>query len=130
MREETLRWQAGDQEHFLTVDTLAWYTWLEAETIFAFVGEAGTFTARKERMQRGGEYWKAYRKLNGRLYRAYLGKSSDLTLERLNSVAALLTRERNDVQKFSVGEFQSSTTRSLPVPLTSLIGREHELKDV
>jgi LuxR family maltose regulon positive regulatory protein len=70
----------------------AWYAWLEAATTFAFMGSAGSFTARKERGGRAGQYWKAYRTRAGQLRRAYLGKSADLTLDRLNDVAAELTR--------------------------------------
>jgi LuxR family maltose regulon positive regulatory protein len=70
----------------------AWYAWLEAATTFAFASSAGSFTARKERGGRAGQYWKAYRTRAGLLRRAYLGKSVDLTLERLNDVAAELAR--------------------------------------
>jgi LuxR family maltose regulon positive regulatory protein len=68
----------------------AWYTWLEQATNFAFSGAPGSFTARKERRARGGWYWKAYRTLHGKRWRAYLGKSGDLTLDLLNTVAAQL----------------------------------------
>jgi LuxR family maltose regulon positive regulatory protein len=54
------------------------------------MGEYGRFTAHKERRGATREYWKAYRHRGGRLYRAYLGKSAELTLDRLNAVAAEL----------------------------------------
>jgi LuxR family maltose regulon positive regulatory protein len=50
----------------------------------------GHFTARKERRQRGGEYWIAYRKVDRKLRNAYLGMSPDLTMERLRAAAAAL----------------------------------------
>jgi LuxR family maltose regulon positive regulatory protein len=71
----------------ITIGTPAWYAWLEVATTFAFVGEQGSFTARKERSERAGGYWKAYRKQGGTLRSAYLGKSADLTRERLNAIA-------------------------------------------
>src|SRR5262245_44555452 len=74
----------------LAIDTPAWLAWLETATTFAFVGEQGSFTARKERSARAGGYWKAYRKHKGTLRSAYLGKSADLTLDRLNAVALSL----------------------------------------
>src|SRR5947207_9282165 len=76
----------------LMVDTPDWYAWLRTASIFTFHSEHGTFTARKERAgsRRGGEYWKAYRRRQGKLYRAYLGKSEELTLEQLQSVAVVL----------------------------------------
>src|SRR5215469_3043029 len=62
-------------------------------TTFAFSSACGTFTARKEQAgnKRGGLYWRAYRRRNSKLHRAYLGKSEELTLERLNAIAAALS---------------------------------------
>src|SRR5215211_6244246 len=74
----------------ITVDTAAWFAWLEHATTFAFSSPAGHFTARKERQARGGGYWKAYRTFHGTLHRAYLGKAQDLTLDRLNRAAMTL----------------------------------------
>jgi LuxR family maltose regulon positive regulatory protein len=79
----------ADDARTITVGTPAWYTWLEGATTFAFVGAGGSFTARKERRRADG-YWKAYRKRAGVVRSAYLGKSADLTLERLQTAAATL----------------------------------------
>jgi ATP/maltotriose-dependent transcriptional regulator MalT len=76
----------------ILVGSPAWYAWLTNATSFAFRSDYGTFTAHKERRGHAREYWKAYRRRAGRLYRAYLGKSVELTLERLNAVAADLAR--------------------------------------
>src|SRR5215469_13830423 len=88
--------QSGHPAHLL-VDTWGWYAWLDAASTFTFQSEHGTFTARKERAgsRRGGEYWKAYRRRHGKLYRAYLGKSEELTLEQLQSVAVVLATHRS-----------------------------------
>ena len=75
----------------IVVGSPAWYAWLEHATTFAFRSAEGSFTARKERSGRTSWYWKAYRKQAGTLHRAYLGKSADLTLDRLNAIA---TRSR------------------------------------
>jgi LuxR family maltose regulon positive regulatory protein len=74
----------------ITVDTPAWFAWLEHATTFAFTSPSGRFTARKERQARGGGYWKAYRTSHGTLHRVYLGKAQDLTLDRLNHAATTL----------------------------------------
>jgi LuxR family maltose regulon positive regulatory protein len=74
----------------ITVDTPAWFAWLEHAMTFAFTSPSGHFTARKERQARGGGYWKAYRTSHGTLHRVYLGKAQDLTLDRLNQAAARL----------------------------------------
>src|SRR5438132_9291915 len=81
---------AGKHERPITVGSPAWFEWLESATTFAFTCPSGRFTARKEGRARGGMYWKAYHTANGTLHRAYLGKTSDLTLDRLTSAAATL----------------------------------------
>src|SRR5260221_6663351 len=74
------------------VDSSDWYAWLQTASTFTFRGEHGSFTAHKERAgnRRGRAYWRAYRTWQGKLHRAYLGKSEELTLERLQSVAVVL----------------------------------------
>src|SRR5438309_1043534 len=89
---ETLVYRQDGQEQVLTVDTAAWFTWLETASTFSFVSETGSFTARREQAghKRGGWYWKAYRKQHGKLSSRYLGKSETLTLARLQTVAQAL----------------------------------------
>ncbi len=89
---EMLTYQQNGQSAQVTVDTAGWYSWLETATTFTFRSEQGSFTAYKERSgnKRGGTYWRAYRKLHGKLHRAYLGKSEELTLERMKAIAAML----------------------------------------
>src|SRR5215212_10511116 len=82
---------APDDPHPIPVGSPAWFAWLESATSFAFTGPAGRFTARKEARARGGAYWKAYHTIHGTLHRAYLGKTADLTLDRLNQAAATLS---------------------------------------
>ena len=76
----------------IVVDTSDWYAWLQTASTFTFRGEHGSFTAHKERAgnRRGRAYWRAYRTWQGKLHRAYLGQSEELTLERLQSVAVVL----------------------------------------
>jgi len=76
----------------IVVDSSAWYAWLQTASTFTFRGEEGLFTAHKERAGhgRGRAYWRAYRKRGGKLHRAYLGQSEELTLERLQVVAVVL----------------------------------------
>jgi len=90
---ETLVYRQDGQEQVLTVDTAAWFAWLETASTFSFVSETGSFTARREQAghKRGGWYWKAYRKRHGKLSSHYLGKSETITLARLQVVAQVLT---------------------------------------
>jgi hypothetical protein len=99
-----LTYSQSGQPAQLLVDTLDWYAWLETASTFTFQSEHGTFTARKERAgsKRGGEYWKAYSRRHGKLYRVYLGKSEDITFEQLHSVAAVLANKGATNELFDV----------------------------
>lgn len=64
-----------------------WVAWLAQHAQFHFQGAGGHFSARKEQ-RRGGDYWYAYRRRDGKLHKAYLGKSAELTPARLEAAAA------------------------------------------
>ena len=80
------------------LDSSTWYTWLETASSFAFRSEHGSFTARQERAgnRRGSPYWRAYCTREGKLHRVYLGKSQELTFERLSTVATALAGQGNE----------------------------------
>jgi len=73
------------------VGSESWYAWLanEQNQSFSLKNRLGTFTARHER-KRNGWYWYIYHKRNGKLRKAYLGKTEKITLEHLNAVATTL----------------------------------------
>src|SRR2546430_3906612 len=77
----------------IAVDSCDWYAWLQTASTFTFRSEHGSFTAHKERAgnRRGRAYWRAYRTWQGKLHRAYLGQSEELTLARLKAVAAVFS---------------------------------------
>jgi len=134
VRFDTLLYQQNGLQHSLTVGTSEWYAWLNNFPTFAFSSEYGSFTARKETAgnRRGGAYWKAYRTRNGKLHRAYLGKSEALKLERLNEIAFVLG---NETEKVSIHptrpalDLESVNVRpsNPPAYLTPLIGRERNV---
>ena len=72
------------------VGSPAWFAWLDTASSFFFKGKTGTFTAHRERRQRGGLYWVAYRRRSGILHRSHLGKAHQLTLDCLQATAANL----------------------------------------
>jgi LuxR family maltose regulon positive regulatory protein len=78
----------------LAVGSPAWFAWLadDAARSFSFRSPAGAYTARKERRQRGGAYWVAYRTAAGRQHKVYLGRAEDLTPDRLAEAATTLAR--------------------------------------
>lgn len=67
-------------------DTPDWFTWLAGVSSFSFQRATGAvYTLRKEKVQRGGAYWYAYHRRDGRMTKRYLGRDSDLTLARLEA---------------------------------------------
>jgi predicted ATPase/DNA-binding CsgD family transcriptional regulator len=97
------------------VDTSDWHDWLETACTFTFRSSYGTFTARKERAgnKRGGQYWRAYRKRDGKLRRVYLGKSKELTLPRLKVAATMLAGQGNYSTRLSVHPFTDHSSPTL-----------------
>lgn len=75
----------GEQEKEILVDSAEWFRWLENHDRFIYQGEHGRFTARCEE-RRGKPYWYGYRKRRGKLQKVYLGKTSNLTIEKLTAV--------------------------------------------
>src|SRR5918997_1677411 len=102
------------------VGTAAWYAWLEDATIFAYVDDQGSFTARKEHRGRDAWYWTAYRKRDGKLHRAYLGKSATLTLERLSAAATALAPNAEAAVQQSTSQLSSVNPAPAP-PVTPIL---------
>lgn len=88
LQEQTVN---GISSEPITIGTVEWFVWLEQHRSFCFETVHSTFTARKEKRP-GGWYWYAYRRKQGKLNTAYLGKSEELTFERLNTVASAFER--------------------------------------
>jgi hypothetical protein len=84
---------------FIWVDSAAWFTWLEAAETRGFtyaledeeVGYiVGWMTVRKEGRERGGLYWRVYRREGKQVRKVYIGASEKVTGTRLKEVAELL----------------------------------------
>jgi LuxR family maltose regulon positive regulatory protein len=83
----------------IPLDSPAWFAWLETPTNVCFsyalfnrkMGYIDGFvTVRKERRQRGGAYWTAYRRQGHHLRKVYFGHSAAVTQARLEQVATQL----------------------------------------
>jgi hypothetical protein len=87
---------SDEENDIIKIGSADWFDWLELRDTrsFAFEGVNGRFTARKENKQRGSAYWYAYRWINGKTAKAYLGTSSKLTREKLNEVASRLAKQQ------------------------------------
>src|SRR6266487_1603049 len=94
----------------ILIESEAWYHWLATENnrSFTFRHAMGAFTVRRER-KRHSWYWYAYHKHNGKLHKAYLGKSEEMTLQRLNCVATALAGQDNDDEALVGDPFATST---------------------
>ena len=145
IRNGTLREDPEEQASpdSIAVESTAWYAWLEHHHSFRFECPAGSFTARKE--QRSGSwYWYAYCRRSGRLHTAYLGRSVELSVTRLQVIADALTGTDSPPSPRMAGSVpglsafhsheQAHVTAPEPVPpynlpqqLTSLVGREREV---
>jgi hypothetical protein len=78
--------------HCFEVGTSEWWNWLNSEKAksFRFECDFGVrgYRARKEEIKaRAGSFWYAYKRVDGKLRKRYLGKSEELTLEKLESIA-------------------------------------------
>ena len=73
----------------IPLDTPAWFDWLTHHTTFYLDSPLGTFTARQE-TRAVGFFWYAFRRYHKRLFKVYLGRSSELTSAHLLSVAEQL----------------------------------------
>jgi LuxR family transcriptional regulator, maltose regulon positive regulatory protein len=95
----------------VVVGSPAWFAWLADDSArsFSFRSSAGDYTARKERKQRGGAYWVAYRTSAGRQYKKYLGRVADLTPEHLAEAAAALAERIADAAPVASDGIASSS---------------------
>ncbi len=83
--------EPADASFPITPEGPAWVAWLETVSTFSFQSRHGhVCTVRKERVQRGDTYWYGYRRQHEKMVKRYLGRGADLTLERLEALAALL----------------------------------------
>ena len=104
----------------ITIGTAAWFSWLEQHRSFSFEAGRMTFTARKEQRP-GGWYWYAYRRSQGKLHTAYLGKSEELTLQRLNTTAQALERAEDPLEGETHQPLRVVGATAVPVQQVSII---------
>ncbi len=80
---------ARDRALRIVVGSTEWFDWLVHNNAFRFEDANGHFSARRE-VRRGRPYWYAYRRQNGKLANAYLGRTEELREKRLAQVCAAL----------------------------------------
>ncbi len=78
-----------DNASLIKIDSDTWFQWLEENTSFKFTAGFGgkdSYRARKEVLG-GVVYWYAFKKVNGKLHKRYIGKPHEVTHNRLCEVA-------------------------------------------
>lgn len=70
----------------IKLDSAEWFAWLEAGNTFYFDGIFGGFTARAEK-RRQGLSWYAFKKINGKLHKRYIGRNAALSIDHLRNIA-------------------------------------------
>jgi LuxR family maltose regulon positive regulatory protein len=123
------RWSEQAQTYVLSIDdqvseqTLT-SDWLEQSESFSFHSRSGMhYTVRKQKGQRGGSYWYAYRRLHGRIVKRYLGKATDLTPARLEEIAHLLESDSDQLHS----AVQPPQTTTLLHPMADGLPAEERL---
>jgi hypothetical protein len=96
------------------LESPAGLAWLKSATSFRFVpsGANKPFTVRQE-TKKGGDYWYGYRKVAGKLHKKYIGKSSELSIAKLEEIAeALNTPQQPRVTQVTEIVIQVTQTNS------------------
>jgi len=82
---------------FLQGDSEQWFAWLADHTSFSFQGLHGHLNMLKEARKSGGKgedgYWYAYRRQGKRTMKKYVGRTADLTMARLETIASAFTND-------------------------------------
>ncbi|GHO89821.1 LuxR C-terminal-related transcriptional regulator [Dictyobacter formicarum] len=95
-----------------------WYAWLNEEKncSFAYCCSEGSLTARREH-RHGSWYWYAYRTQRGHVCKTYLGKSEELSIDKLHVAARQLTAEKAPTVQFQTAHASNagiSTQQNTP----------------
>lgn len=106
----------------IEISSPAWFDWLETNASFIFEGPGGSpgLSARRER-RNGSWYWYAYRRQNGRLRNAYLGRAEEINLDRLREAALSLDRAFTETPAQKETAFPApATAPAYPLLVTKL----------
>ncbi len=109
-----------DASQTIEVGSPDWHAWLatDGNRGFVFRGIAGHFSARRE-MRRGSAYWYAYRRRDGKLYKAYLGKPDQVNQEQLERTSTRLSGQES-LSGLSQGANSLDVTTTLDAPQSAI----------
>lgn len=83
--------------HTVKMDTDEWYKWLRNGDTFAYQHQGGSFTVRCETRNGKGQFWSAFKKIDGKLKKVYIGTADKLTYARLMEIKQFLDNTKNAV---------------------------------
>ncbi|GAC1389572.1 MAG: LuxR C-terminal-related transcriptional regulator [Ktedonobacteraceae bacterium] len=126
----------------LVPEEVDWQQWLEKHRSFAFHGRNGQINLLKEKRSRGdNDYWYAYQRHGKQMVKRYAGRSTQLSMERLEETATLLAKKdeatssppsesKSSLSAFSPAQFELLLMPKLQLPRIqkSLLRREHLLE--
>lgn len=72
-----------DLTQTIKVGSAEWFKWLAEHDRFVYREETGEGCTVRRETRRGGYFWYAHRRQAGKLQKVYLGKTADLTLNKL-----------------------------------------------
>jgi hypothetical protein len=75
-------------ELHIAPDSPEWFAWVASLSSFRFVGQAGHFSARRGYNRRPNRSWHAQRTIHQRYHSKYIGVSENVTIDRLEHIAA------------------------------------------
>lgn len=107
------------QNNLIQVGSAAWNNWLNEHAGFVYESSAGHFTARRE-VRRGKDYWYGYRRREGKLSKTYLGKTGELTREKLEQASAHLAGEM-PLSSLAGGNIQTNPASKKPTQWTETL---------
>jgi DNA repair exonuclease SbcCD ATPase subunit len=116
----------------IQLDTPKWFNWLadRENNSFRFNADDNSYRARKEYNKvQDTHYWYAVKKVNGRLHKKFIGKSEQVTHDRLCEVAKTITVPPKSKQHTTDIDNQSThTTHTINTPtLQELVNQIQEL---
>ncbi|MGM3309815.1 DNA-directed RNA polymerase subunit alpha C-terminal domain-containing protein [Anabaena sp. WFMT] len=113
----------------IQLDTPKWFSWLAdgENNSFRFNADDNSYRARKEyNKAQDTHYWYAVKKVNGRLHKKFIGKSEQVTHDRLCEVAKTITVPPKSKQHTTDIDNQSTHTINTPT-LQELVNQIQEL---
>lgn len=118
-----------DASDGIQVGSRRWHDWLANHSGFSFQGSAGHFSGRRE-MRRGIPYWYGYRWREGKLAKTYLGKSEELTQERLDQASGRLAGQTRLPRLSNLSDSMDWMTALNNPPAIAMISAERLAPDL